>query len=247
MSVRLKTLSIGACALIIASLVTIATSEAQIRRIRERNRSDQYQNQPQGSNYEQSDAVDRSSRDQRQPGTTSQLSNSNQNSNEVNHFFAKCLTTANQGEIEMNQWAQDRAQSPEVKQFAEQMVRDHQDLAQKLNRIANQQQGIQSSALSRVGDIERKAGQQCQQMVRAKLEEKPEGEFDQCYVGAQIGAHIHLLAALEVIGQQTTGDLQQVAQEAQPIVESHLQHAEQLAKQLMNESAQASRESPTQR
>jgi putative membrane protein len=244
MSVRLKTLSTWACALTVASLFTVATSEAQIRRNRERNRTDQYQyqNQGQNPNYEQSDAVD-----QRQPGATSRLSNSNQNSTEVNHFFAKCLATANKGEIEMNQWAQDRAQRPEVKQFAEQMVRDHQDLAQQLNRIANQQQTSQNTALSRVGEIERSIGQQCQQMVRAKLEEKPEGEFDQCYVGAQIGAHIHLLAALEVIGQQTTGDLQQVAREAQPVVESHLQHAEQLAQQLMNESTQASRESTTQR
>jgi predicted outer membrane protein len=254
MSVRLRTLSLGACALTIASLVTIATSEAQIRRLRERNRADQYQNQPQDSNYERqnsnnerSDAVDRSSRDERQPDTSSRLSSNNQSSNEVNQFFAKCLATANKGEIEMNQWAQDRVQHPEVKQFAEQMVRDHQELAQQLNRIASQQTSAQNSALSRVGEIERSIGQQCHQMVQAKLEQKSEGEFDQCYVGAQIAAHIHLLAALEVISQQTTGDLQQVAREAQPVVESHLQHAEELAQQLTTESTHASRESTTQR
>jgi len=40
------------------------------------------------------------------------------------------------------------------------------------------------------------------------------------------------LAALEVIGQQTQGQLAQVAKQAQPTVQQHLDHAKQLMKQL---------------
>jgi hypothetical protein len=54
------------------------------------------------------------------------------------------------------------------------------------------------------------------------------------------------LAALEVISQQQ-GELAQLAQQAQPTVQQHLDHAKQLAKQLEGTSqagSQAERQTP---
>jgi predicted outer membrane protein len=55
----------------------------------------------------------------------------------------------------------------------------------------------------------------------------------------QIGAHSQMLAALEVISQQSDGQLQQTAQDAKATVQKHLQHAEDLMKELEASSAQA--------
>jgi predicted outer membrane protein len=50
-----------------------------------------------------------------------------------------------------------------------------------------------------------------------------------------------MLAALDVISQESGGQLQQVAQKAKPKVEQHLKHAEDLAKQLESQSAESTR------
>jgi len=53
---------------------------------------------------------------------------------------------------------------------------------------------------------------------------------------AALFLHIHALAALEVLGQQSQGQLAQVAQQARPKVQQHLDHAKQLMKQLDQQS-----------
>jgi predicted outer membrane protein len=73
-------------------------------------------------------------------------------------------------------------------------------------------------------------------MVKEDLQQKSGAEFDKCFVGTAIAAHMHALAALEVISQQSQGQLAKVAQEAQPTVQQHLEHAKQLAKQLDSQS-----------
>lgn len=58
-----------------------------------------------------------------QPGSTS---------SEADRILASWLLIDNRNEIELARLAQQRAQSPEVKQFAEQMVKDHTDFGTKL-------------------------------------------------------------------------------------------------------------------
>jgi len=109
-----------------------------------------------------------------------------------------------------------------------------------------QQQG-QSGALQELAQIERQISERCKQALKEELQSKTGAEFDKCYVGAMIGSHMQSLAALEVIGQQTQGQLAEVAQQAQPIVQQHLDHAKQLAKQLegARPGAQAERQQPS--
>jgi predicted outer membrane protein len=47
---------------------------------------------------------------------------------------AVCLTLGNMEEIQLGQFAQDRAQNPQVKQFAQTMVEEHQQAVQKLQQ-----------------------------------------------------------------------------------------------------------------
>jgi len=105
-------------------------------------------------------------------------------------------------------------------------------------------------ALGQLASIEEKIADRCQQALREELQEKKGAEFDECFVGSQIAGHMHMLAALEVIGQESQGQLKQVADEARPAVQKHLDHAKQLAKQLRSESdnsATAGRPTTSQR
>jgi len=103
-------------------------------------------------------------------------------------------------------------------------------------------------ALHQLGQIEKAIGDRCLQAAKEELQQKSGAEFDKCYVGMTLGAHMHALAAVEVIGQQTQGKLAQVAKQAQPTVQEHFDHAKQLAKQLEGQgstSATAERSSTT--
>lgn len=151
----------------------------------------------------------------------------------VNHYVANCLLIKNRGEIELNRFAQERAQNEQVKQFAQQMIQDHSQLEQKLERIAQSDRGPgQNAAVTQLLELDRQIADECGQMVRSKLEEAPQDEFDKCFVGQQVGAHIQMLSALKVISQQTSGELAQIAQDAEKKVQQHLDHAEKLMKEL---------------
>jgi predicted outer membrane protein len=98
------------------------------------------------------------------------------------------------------------------------------------------QTSTHTGALHQLGQIERQIGERCLQMAKDELQQKSGAEFDKCFVGNAIGEHMHALAALEVIGQQTQGQLAQVAQQAQPHVKQHLEQAKLLMKQLEGKS-----------
>jgi predicted outer membrane protein len=205
----------------------------------------------------------------------------------------------NQAEIELSQFAQQQTQNPEVKQFAQQLIQDHQQAVQKLQQLTGMQgagrtsqapgargqldaqgqrpganqpgvrtstntqvadeglaqganqsltadrSGMQGGPLNELLEIDRQITERCTEMIREELQAKRGPEFDQCFVGAQIGSHTHMLAALDVIGQRAQGELKQVVEEAQPVVQRHLDHAKQLAKQLQSDTktgAQAERQ-----
>jgi len=194
-------------------------------------------------------------------------------SQEIEHYLANCLLIKNKAEVELSQFAQQKAQSPEVKEFAQMLVKDHQQAIQKLqalagaegaNRISQRpgandqfdaqattpaterprqalnqqadqsltstQPGRQNDALSQLTEIDRQISERCQELIREELQAKSGPEFDHCFVAAQIGSHTHMLAALDVLGQRSQGELRQFVQEAQPVVQRHLEHAKQLAK-----------------
>lgn len=169
-------------------------------------------------------------------------SNDGNTSASVNHYLANCLLIHNQGEIAINQFAEGKSQNDEVKQFAQQMVRDHQQLSQKLERVAgSNRQARQDPTLAKLVSIDRAMSEKCGEMTKAKLEGAAANEFDRCFVSSQVGAHMQMLSALEVISQQADGELQQVAQDAQTTVKQQLEHAEKLMKQLDSSVARQAR------
>jgi putative membrane protein len=153
------------------------------------------------------------------------------------------------------------------REYARQMVQDHQKLVQELQPLAAMQ-GAQASdrartttslnatgqpdsatagaansnsAVDQLVSLEKQITKHCTQALREELQQKQGADFDKCYIGSQIGAHMQMLSALEVLGQQGPEQIQQVAQKAQPIVQQHLDHAKELAKQLEGQSPAGNR------
>lgn len=150
----------------------------------------------------------------------------------VDNQFAACLVQANQGEVKLAKLAVERAESEDVKQFAEQMIKDHSALAEKLERIAGNQQ-----PKDRRSQIERQINDRCLAMFEEELESKSGKEFDACYVGSQVGGHMHMIAALEVLSNESSGQLQQTVKDALPTVEKHYKHAKELMKEVDDRDA----------
>lgn len=73
--------------------------------------------------------------------------------------------------------------------------------------------------------------------AKKMLDEKQGAEFDQCYIGMQIGAHACVLDELEVYANHASPELRAVFTEAQQTVRAHLDRAKQIGKDLMGKPA----------
>lgn len=194
------------------------------------------------------------------------------------------IAIGNEAEIQLAQFAQQRASSDEVKQFAQNMIEEHQHFLQQVR--GNQREGTdantsrprqagqatdrneasagantnprnesgaadgdnrpsardnQASAAtgqpgrnSAAGELDlvqlkREISQQCLQETQRLLAEKSGAEFDKCYIGSQVGAHIEMLAMLQVFERHASSELAQQIQQGIATTRQHLQHAEKLA------------------
>jgi hypothetical protein len=77
-------------------------------------------------------------------------------------------------------------------------------------------------------------GRECFESARKELEQKQGAEFDHCYVGMAIGAHMKLNDQMTVFARHASGDLKNTITEGQRTVRTHLDHAKELAKKLMD-------------
>ena len=176
--------------------------------------------------------------------------------------LATCLIGDNQGEIALGQLAEQRAKDRDVKQFAEMMVRDHQQFVQQLERFArgNEEQGtvrpenralpgsapvgVPPGATTSTGRepldgrgvnfvaIHEQIGKKCLELFEADLKQKEGAQFDKCYIGQQIGAHMHVLAELEVLRSHVSPELASVLDKGIETTKSHLEHAQKIAQAL---------------
>ena len=96
----------------------------------------------------------------------------------------------------------------------------------------NQSSPGSNAAIQQLAQIERQIVERQTQAIRDDLQQKSGVEFDKCFVGGAIVAHVNMIAALQVIEQQGQGQLAQAAKQARPVAEQHLEHAKQLMKQL---------------
>ena len=86
-------------------------------------------------------------------------------------------------------------------------------------------------------NIHQELAAQCRQTMEKELTSKTGEEFDDCYVGMQIGAHMHMVDMLTVFERHASGDFKNVLTEGLQTTQSHLEHAKSLMKTLEGEES----------
>jgi len=154
--------------------------------------------------------------------------------------IATCVYGEASNEIEIAKLAQQKAQNEEVRDFAAQMVKEHTPGAQEMQQLAG---NLASSAHQQPGqrsgeggldwiNVKKQIGQQCLASVKQELSQKSGAEFDQCFMGQQISAHMKVVDELKVLRNYASSDLQQKLDKELQMAQHHLQHAKQIEQKL---------------
>lgn len=190
-----------------------------------------------------------------------------QGSSDMNTVIASCLLLGNQEEVALAQLAAERAESEQVKQFAQMLIEDHQQAIQKLQPLAKPGIGLSEgrqaasssqspnaqqytanrqdlsrdagspATVEKILQLDQQATQACLDMTRQMLEEKQGAEFDEAFTGMQIGAHVGMLAQLKASEQHASGELASLIKQSQQTVKGHLDQAKQIYQGLEGQSA----------
>jgi putative membrane protein len=193
---------------------TAAAQEAQPQQPRETPRTRQEQ-RPRGAQGEQPQT-----RQQAPQGQTAQQEvPRNLSSAEI----AAVLDLVNTAEVREGRLAQTRARSPEVRQFAEQMVRDHTQ-AQDRGRQLTQQLSI----TPRQGELTRRM-QREGEATMTQLEAAQGEAFDRAYVDAQVREHRQVVAILDAnMTNVTERQYREFLETQRRAIDQHRQMAERM-------------------
>jgi putative membrane protein len=136
--------------------------------------------------------------------------------------FMKTLAQGGRAEVEAGKVASDKASDPAVKQFAQQMIRDHTKNNNELKTLA-QTAGVTLPATT---------GRQMQAQ-QSKLESDNGASFDAAYIKDQVQDHQKTVQLLEnEIQNGHDPAVRQFAQETLTVVSHHLDMAKQLESKL---------------
>ena len=181
-------------------------------------------------------------------------------SGEISHQeVAAWLILGNEAEIALGHLALEKSQNDAVRDFAQQMVKDHTAFSAKLKKFipgavsAKPQAGIarpdadasrprpsaaeqavakqQHSGMLEMG---REAAQLELAMTKQLLGKYEGQDFDMGYLGQQMGAHIKMMACLTAAQDVGPQEFQTTIAEGLVTTREHMQHAEQLAAKLEN-------------
>jgi len=131
----------------------------------------------------------------------------------------KQLAQANLNEIEGGKAAASKAQSPEVKQFAQKMVDDHTQMLNDLKSLA-QQKGVSLPDSASIKD-----------MAQMKLVERSSGaEFDKKYMDEMVKDHQKDAKDVQdLVGKAKDPDFKAAVQKASTKINEHLELAQRIA------------------
>ena len=155
--------------------------------------------------------------------------------NSADSQIAGCLIVDNQGEIALGKLAESRANDKDVKDFGERMVKDHTDFMQKLEKFASSNAGSTVGQGLNFVQMKQQIGQKLLELQQRDLDEKQGSQFDKCYIGGQIGAHMQVLATLEVARQHVSPELASLLDQGAETTKMHLDAAQKIAKSLERE------------
>lgn len=161
-----------------------------------------------------------SSQSESQQASTSSKSGSN-SLNAKDRAFMKEAAEGGLMEVELGQMVQQKAESQDVKQFAQRMVDDHTKLNDQLKSVAQQVNFTVPTSMSAKG----KAAKQ-------RLEKLSGEQLDRAYMQLMVQDHTQDVAKFKQESKTAKNDaVKQLAEQATPTLESHLQEAKKVAAQ----------------
>jgi len=160
-----------------------------------------------------------------------------EDSQSKDQLFANSLVIANQEQVELTRFAQEKASSSEVKEFAAMLEKSHQGSVENLKQISSGQESTGSTPSprqARAGNesdrvdfvqLQQEISKQCLEDTREYLSSKEGAEFDKCFVGLQVAKHASAKSSLTVLQRHATGKLQELVKSDLETNEKHLEAA----------------------
>ncbi|WP_437715122.1 DUF4142 domain-containing protein [Sorangium sp. So ce448] len=140
------------------------------------------------------------------------------------------ISFIHQKEVDLSQIALDKAESPDVKRYAEQIVEEHSQ-AEQIG-AGSRGSGVKMESCSRCRELDESSTE-----VSGALEEEEGAEFDTAFIWAQISFHRRALELLDVPGVANAENarIRTSVKAMRADVEQHLTEAEQLFCLLLHE------------
>lgn len=134
--------------------------------------------------------------------------------------FVKKAAEGGMTEVRLGQLAQQKSNSPDVKEFAQKMVNDHTQLNEQMHPIA-QQMGVSTSDEMSTKD----------KKEISRLENLSGQEFDHAYIKYMIKDHKKDLSEFKNEASRTQNtQLKEAAEHGAQVIQAHLQEIEQIAR-----------------
>lgn len=142
--------------------------------------------------------------------------------------IASVAVAANQIDIQAAQLAQSKSKNNDVLNFAKTMIADHQSVIDKASALVTKLKVTpKDNALTRQLQANAKA-------TAAKLKTKSGAAFDKAYAQNEVAYHKAVISAVEgtLIPQTQNAELKSLLQSVVPVLKTHLEHAQMVAKNL---------------
>jgi putative membrane protein len=137
------------------------------------------------------------------------------------------LTVANQGEVDYSQIGVDKATNPAVKQYAQQMVKDHGAMVDAVKGLSTKL-GVTPATNDKANDLKEENTKDIND-----LNAKTGKDFDKEFMEEQVDMHQETLDLLnDLDGRTTNADLKTAIAEAKPKVQAHLDQAKAIKDKL---------------
>ncbi len=177
----------------------------------------------------------------------------------IDSHIADCLILGNQEEIALLKFGMERTKSSEVKEAAQKMIADHEKAVTQYRKFASPEtaeQGLtddqsrngatrrealkvtqngqtnSTDSSDQMHRLARRTAEYCLIMNREELTKYEGHEFDQAFLGQQLGAHITMLAKLKASGEEASSELASLINESQEVTKKHKDHLEKLMNQV---------------
>lgn len=144
--------------------------------------------------------------------------------------FFRVAALADIAELQASELALERAENPEVRQYAQQMIRDHQQQQPRVTALAKEKGVDVATQL----DAPRQA-------TIDRLRDLQGSQFDQTYMDAQVTSHQETVQAYETAAAEGDPQVNELASKSLPMLRHHLQMAQRLQTALRDRAADVSR------